>query len=69
LTPERIASLRRPVLCVFGEQSNCLPSCRGLQRQLPGCRVAIVPRVGHFHPISRPAVFAQHLRAFLAEVA
>ncbi|MFQ5675703.1 MAG: alpha/beta fold hydrolase, partial [bacterium] len=68
LTTENISRVREPVLAMYGELSNCLPSCRGLKRHLLDCRVVIVPRVGHFHPMVRPAFFIRNLRSFLRQV-
>ncbi|GIX45856.1 MAG: hypothetical protein KatS3mg131_0067 [Candidatus Tectimicrobiota bacterium] len=68
LTPERIAGVTRPVLAIFGEKSHCLPSCWALQRHLPRCKVVLVPRAGHFHPLVRPVFFVRHVRRFLQEV-
>jgi len=60
-----IRRLRPPVLAVYGEWSPCLPSLRGLQRLVPGCRTVIARRAGHFHPVTRPEVFVTALRGFL----
>jgi pimeloyl-ACP methyl ester carboxylesterase len=65
LTREKIRQINQPVLALFGEFSNCLPSCWGLKRHLPNCKVVIVPRAGHFHPMVRPAFFVRKLRSFL----
>jgi pimeloyl-ACP methyl ester carboxylesterase len=69
LTVEQIKDVRRPVLAAFGEYSPCLPSCRALAQLLPDCRVVIVPRAGHFHPIVRPRIFALTLSTFVEGVA
>jgi pimeloyl-ACP methyl ester carboxylesterase len=68
LTLEKIHRVHHPVLASFGEFSHCLPSCRGLKRHLPDCKVIIVPRAGHFHPVVRPAFFGRKVRKFLREV-
>jgi pimeloyl-ACP methyl ester carboxylesterase len=69
LETQRIRSVQTPVLAMFGEYSNCLPSCRALQRELSDCRVVIIPDAGHFHPVARPWLFEGHLRSFLRDVA
>ena len=66
LTPSRIGELQMPCLAIYGEYSNCLPSCRALQVCLPACETAIMPRVGHFHPAVHPANFAQLVNGFVA---
>jgi len=67
LTAEQVRVVHKPTLAIFGEYSPCLPSCRGLQQALPDCRVVIVPRAGHFHPVVRPFFFVRALRRFLKE--
>jgi pimeloyl-ACP methyl ester carboxylesterase len=69
LTLEQICRVNHPVLAIFGEYSNCLPSCSGLKQHLPNCGVVIVPRAGHFHPVVRPRFFEKELREFLGKVA
>jgi pimeloyl-ACP methyl ester carboxylesterase len=66
LTNERIADIRAPTLAVYGELSHCMPSCRELQRLIPGCEVQIVPGAGHFHPAVKPRRFMHILETFLA---
>jgi pimeloyl-ACP methyl ester carboxylesterase len=68
LTLEKIRCVALPVLLIFGEFSNCLPSCWGLQKYLPHAKTVIVPSVGHFHPVARPAFFERTLHQFLREV-
>jgi pimeloyl-ACP methyl ester carboxylesterase len=67
LTLDKICRVHQPVLAIFGEYSHCLPSCWELKQRLRNCRVVIVPRAGHFHPMVRPAFFARKLRKFLNE--
>jgi pimeloyl-ACP methyl ester carboxylesterase len=67
LTQDQICRVHQPVLAIFGELSNCLPSCWSLRRHLPDCRVIIVPKGGHFHPVVRARFFALRLRKFLLE--
>ena len=68
LTSEKISQVNCPVLALFGEFSPCLPSCNELRQHLFSCRVVIVPRSGHFHPMVKPAFFTRNLRKFLREV-
>lgn len=67
-TENQLKLVEHPTLAIYGEWSPCLPSLRALERVLPRCRSVMVPRVGHFHPMVRPAVFAGHLRGFLDSV-
>jgi pimeloyl-ACP methyl ester carboxylesterase len=66
LTLNRICELERPTLAIYGQYSFCLPSCHGLQENLPDCRTVLVRRAGHFHPIVRPRIFLKCLGSFLA---
>ena len=61
-----LAAVRQPVLAVYGERSDFLPSCRALRRHVRACRTVVVPRAGHFHPYARPEVFLGAVREFLA---
>ncbi len=47
LTDERIVSVTQPVLCLYGEHSPFLNTCYYLQRNLPNCKVALVPGAKH----------------------
>lgn len=67
LTLEKICQVNHPVLAIFGEFSHCLPSCWGLKRYLSNCKVVIVPKAGHFHPMVRPIFFVRRLRQFFNE--
>lgn len=64
LTPERIRHISTPVLALFGQYSHCLPTLRGLRSNLPCCEVAVLPGVGHLHPLLRPTTFVSRLRQF-----
>jgi pimeloyl-ACP methyl ester carboxylesterase len=67
MTPRVIADVDVPVLAVFGEHSHCLGTLTRLRQLLPDCEAVVVPGVGHFHPIRRPAEFVRHVRGFLEE--
>lgn len=65
LTVQRIGHVKHPTLAIFGEYTNCLATLRGLQTHLPNCRTAIVPRAGHLHPVVKPRMFVNLVRAFV----
>jgi pimeloyl-ACP methyl ester carboxylesterase len=65
LTQDKIQRVSVPVLSVYGELSRCMPSGRALQRLLPESKLLVVPRAGHFFPLSRPGFFLGALAAFL----
>jgi pimeloyl-ACP methyl ester carboxylesterase len=68
LTEKHIRQVTRPALAIFGEYSSCLTTLRGLEQNLPNCKTVIVPGVGHFHPVLRPALFVQSVRQFILDV-
>jgi pimeloyl-ACP methyl ester carboxylesterase len=61
--------IEQPILAVFGEHSLRLGSARALRRRCPNCRFELIPRAGHFFPMSRPRVFATSALRFLDSVA
>jgi pimeloyl-ACP methyl ester carboxylesterase len=64
LTTEMIGQLRPPTQAIYGELSFCLPTLDGLRKLLPSLKSTILPGVGHLFPITRPALFIEHLKAF-----
>jgi pimeloyl-ACP methyl ester carboxylesterase len=64
LTEELIRGVRAPVYAIYGEYSFCQPTLAGLQRLLPNLRVSVIPKVGHFFPLTHPDVFLSHLEEF-----
>jgi pimeloyl-ACP methyl ester carboxylesterase len=69
MTPDAIAGIDVPVLATFGEHSHCLGTLHALREVLPDCEAVVVPGVGHFHPVRRPAAFVGQVRGFLREAA
>jgi pimeloyl-ACP methyl ester carboxylesterase len=65
LEAETIAALPMPLLLVYGEHSRCMPSCHALRRLLPRSEVELIPRGGHFFPISHAARVRPRLAHFL----
>jgi pimeloyl-ACP methyl ester carboxylesterase len=64
---DRLQDLRHPVLVVAGQEDQAMPldAMRALAEGLPRGALEIVPDVGHFYPLERPADFNQDMRAFL----
>jgi pimeloyl-ACP methyl ester carboxylesterase len=67
LTEEAIGGVTLPALLSYGELSQCLKTCRALEKCLPNHRTTIHPRVGHFFPTARPDLLLEDLRGFLEE--
>jgi pimeloyl-ACP methyl ester carboxylesterase len=65
LTLNKIRRMHRPTLAIYGQYSFCLPSCRGLQQNLPNCKSVFIQRAGHFHPVIKPRIFLANLQKFL----
>jgi len=62
-------SLNIPVLLIAGEDDPFLAECRHAKNLLPGGRIEVFERCGHFPPIERPSLFAETVLAFLEEAA
>ncbi|HTJ24748.1 MAG TPA: alpha/beta fold hydrolase [Candidatus Limnocylindria bacterium] len=56
-----------PTLILWGEDDALLPAAYAAEfaRLIPGARVATIPQCGHLPHVEKPAVFAQHVEAFL----
>lgn len=67
---DRLKDIRKPTLVIAGEEDRALPAevTRRLAEGIPGARFQLVPEVGHFYQLERPADFNRDLRAFLQEV-
>jgi pimeloyl-ACP methyl ester carboxylesterase len=58
-----LASLRAPLLAVYGTDSSCRPTGARLARVVPGVRHVELPG-GHFLPVEAPDRVTQELRRF-----
>jgi len=65
LEASAIAALPMPLLLLYGEHSRCLPSFHALRALLPGAEVELIPRGGHFFPISHAVRVRPRLAQFL----
>jgi pimeloyl-ACP methyl ester carboxylesterase len=65
----RLADVRQPALVVAGQEDQAMPldAMRALAEALPHATFKVVPEVGHYYPLERPAEFNDDLRAFLAQ--
>ncbi len=59
-----LASLRCPLLCVYGTRSSCLPAGRRLARVVPGARLEEIEG-GHFLPVEAPGRLGESIERFL----
>ena len=67
LTAERISTMDRPALALYGAASPFLATARYLSDTLPRCRTAIVPDAKHRAPEENPEAFLRLLSEFLDE--
>jgi len=67
--PADLAMIQAPVLAIYGERSDFLPSSQGLRRHVADCRFVVVPDAGHFHPRRYPDFFLRTVRRFVNTVA
>jgi 3-oxoadipate enol-lactonase len=65
--PERIATLRPPLLCISGEEDVVIPTAavKAFAALVPGAHTAVVPAAGHSVYFERPALFNALLDEFL----
>ncbi|OGP84745.1 MAG: hypothetical protein A2Y95_03760 [Deltaproteobacteria bacterium RBG_13_65_10] len=68
LTEDAIRGVTAPTLLSYGALSQCMKTCRALEKLLPLHRTVIHPALGHFFPTSRPEVVANDLAVFLEEM-
>jgi pimeloyl-ACP methyl ester carboxylesterase len=66
---KRYGEIRHPVLVLWGREDAVTPLVIGerLARQIPGARLAIYPRCGHFPMLEAAAASTADLASFLAE--
>lgn len=65
ITGETIRSLPMPALWIYGEWSRCMPSCRALQALRPASEFRVLPKAGHFFPMTEAAQVLGWLKPFL----
>jgi pimeloyl-ACP methyl ester carboxylesterase len=67
---DRLEHIRAPVLVLTGQEDPAIPpeAPRLLAARIPGAQLKVVPDVGHFYPLERPADFNEDLRAFLEHI-
>jgi pimeloyl-ACP methyl ester carboxylesterase len=63
--PADLGALHQPMLALVGEFTVARASAQALRRYCRDCRVGVVPRAGHFFPLSRPRAFLRRTDRFL----
>jgi pimeloyl-ACP methyl ester carboxylesterase len=66
---ERLATVTRPVLLLWGEADTVFPLSHGdrLRKALPNAVLETIPACGHWAPLDAPCEVAAHVRAFCAK--
>lgn len=66
IKPGDLRAANAPVYGIYGENSMTVSSGKALADALPDGRFEVLPKAGHFFPISRPREFARRTMTFLA---
>ncbi|MEM1429108.1 MAG: alpha/beta hydrolase [Pseudomonadota bacterium] len=65
---EDLSRIEQPMLILVGSRSTTRPSAEGLAQLCPQAILRVVPRVGHFFPITQPRLFLRPSIRFLRAV-
>ena len=68
--PDSLPTLRGidiPTLVIAGEEDTLSPlaTVQGMQRHIPGAKLAVIPKAGHYAALEKSEEFARVLRQFL----
>ncbi len=66
LSTTRLQRLQKPMLGLYGDQSPTLATGDQLQTVFPHLQLSLVPKAGHFFPLSQPQTVIAHLERFLS---
>lgn len=66
ITTDMLNSLEIPVLAIYGEYSHAIPTAKKLTEICPKCKLKIIPRAGHFFPLSHGKNMVRSSLRFLA---
>lgn len=71
VTAAQLSTLRMPVLILHGAEDRVVPveNARKFQQAIPGAKLVVYPRVGHFVNEERPDRSSEDLYAFLSPLA
>ncbi|MBX2862095.1 MAG: alpha/beta hydrolase [Leptolyngbyaceae cyanobacterium MAG.088] len=65
---EQLAAISQPKLGVYGEYSQAVATARELKKLWSRMELSMIPKAGHFFPMSRPQEFIQATNNFLKQV-
>lgn len=64
---ESLPEIRVPTLVVVGENDEpLLAGCHYMAKKIPGAKLVVVPRSGHYPNVDEPRIFNDAVREFLA---
>jgi pimeloyl-ACP methyl ester carboxylesterase len=67
-TLQALQDFRPPLLALYGDHSPLLKSGLQLKEVQPRTDLRLVPGVGHFFPLAKPAAFIDPVREFLSSI-
>jgi pimeloyl-ACP methyl ester carboxylesterase len=62
---ERLYSIQKPVLAIYGANSRCMATANRIRELWPHCRLCVVPGAGHYFPAVRPDAVSDPILEFL----
>lgn len=66
---ESLPNIKVPTLVIVGENDQpLLAGCHYMAKKIPGARLVVIPRSGHYPNVDEPALFDAAVREFLAQV-
>jgi len=65
LTLDKINTIRRPTLALYGEKSHFLITYEYLRDKIPNCTAVLLPGGDHYGPLENPALVVEHLKKFI----
>jgi pimeloyl-ACP methyl ester carboxylesterase len=66
ITARNLRMLSARLLAIYGEHSPALPTAQALQMERPDTDLRIVPKAGHFFPLTKPEAFTAPVLQFLS---
>jgi pimeloyl-ACP methyl ester carboxylesterase len=66
---EELGQLKMPTMILWGREDQITPPevAHQFQEKIPRSRLHFIDRCGHSPNVEQPAIFAEHLKGFLAE--
>jgi len=65
MTLDKVESIKRPILALYGDQSHFLITYEYLRDHIPSCKTVLIEGGDHYGPLEKPETVIEHLRSFL----